>query len=941
MNYTKDDFIFNEDKTSVIQCPCGQAALKSEYIKAKREYRVLFNTETCLKCDELPRCEGRFQGKYYTIMLRNTNIRTIDDSLRLFSKEDRKFDDFIYVSLNKVLREVDLFTTVIASGEAYRASSYVEAGQRATLIGILVYIRHFADVINQINDLKKVITILIHNFTVYIERSNWTKYRNINTCEKRVMSEIAREIEGLLNVIDKLDLKEKIFCVLNIKKWASLGSVLLDKKILDENSYNINIHALLNDDVIVEGVFIIPNKIDEKIKGINYIWRYNGNDRGDNLYNEYSKKYEEYRNKSYDKNKVIYNKYYDEACECFRNMELEEAEDLFNKIIECDQIYEYTSGAYVSLAAIELYKNSSTDDSLRKKVELLLNKALEINPSNVKVPMTFIQLYMRSLDYKQALYWLKKCREDNYKSVLDDLETKLQESLPYYRIMNHLDKEYNKRFNSQEAYEFYCEAASIFPDNLYLQCTVASILQLREETGLLKAYEIYQTIMSKYPNVHLGYMLAAEACGNGYLNRPHECIMYCEKAIQLLDSETKNIRATLDKMEYFEYKFHVEGILINALISLKRYDEAIKLLKKRVQENPNNNDIHNLALALYFVKNYEESIAYCQRELFIEEDELSFTLLGKNFYSLKEYGKAAEFFKKALSFMNDNDTGLLFFKDENGNETISFSKREWELKRLEEIYVPLIDCYFRQGDYITAKGIWLIAKEQFPEQTSIDVWGNIIDQTLDISGRTERMNEQYLAIKQELEGEREKNRNKDKTIRQWAVELMKIQGDVGDIEEMDEDTWELFSEKIENTISKMTTDMKLSNSYAEIKADFRRSFPKLEENSLEFLTTAEYLYRINMNNIIDFAPIMVEYCKVIENELRVVLVAKDMMLGNALKHIKNLNISPLIHKYNQLNEIYTYRNGSAHTGLSTKEKVEKVRQLFFDRGVLKTICSMK
>jgi len=43
----------------------------------------------------------------------------------------------------------------------------------------------------------------------------------------------------------------------------------------------------------------------------------------------------------------------------------------------------------------------------------------------------------------------------------------------------------------------------------------------------------------------------------------------------------------------------------------------------------------------------------------------------------------------------------------------------------------------------------------------------------------------------------------------------------------------------------------------------------------------------------------------------------------------------------ELREIYKNRNGSAHTGFSTKEKVKRVRDLLINMGVLEAICIMK
>lgn len=108
------------------------------------------------------------------------------------------------------------------------------------------------------------------------------------------------------------------------------------------------------------------------------------------------------------------------------------------------------------------------------------------------------------------------------------------------------------------------------------------------------------------------------------------------------------------------------------------------------------------------------------------------------------------------------------------------------------------------------------------------------------------------------------------------------------------------------------------------------------------MATAEYLFQHHKDSTIDFAPIMVEFCKVVENELRILLKQDNLTLGQAIQQIEQFKINPLIKELSKLKEIYLCRNGSAHTGVSTKEKVERIRELLIgSNSVLDAICQMK
>ncbi|SER92670.1 hypothetical protein SAMN04487944_1132 [Gracilibacillus ureilyticus] len=134
--------------------------------------------------------------------------------------------------------------------------------------------------------------------------------------------------------------------------------------------------------------------------------------------------------------------------------------------------------------------------------------------------------------------------------------------------------------------------------------------------------------------------------------------------------------------------------------------------------------------------------------------------------------------------------------------------------------------------------------------------------------------------------------------------------------------------------------------YIQLKEKIEKRFPNLHPDSLEFLTTGEYLYQVHQDNIIDFAPIVVEFSKVVENELNhslknhnIINKKQSLTLGQIYHKFNNVSIKnwPNIHEFLEL--VIKLRNGSAHTGKSTKSKVNSLRNMLFNDNWLQLITN--
>ncbi|MGH4122444.1 MAG: hypothetical protein ACREV6_05895 [Clostridium sp.] len=81
-----------------------------------------------------------------------------------------------------------------------------------------------------------------------------------------------------------------------------------------------------------------------------------------------------------------------------------------------------------------------------------------------------------------------------------------------------------------------------------------------------------------------------------------------------------------------------------------------------------------------------------------------------------------------------------------------------------------------------------------------------------------------------------------------------------------------------------------------IQGEVNANYPHLDSTAKEFLVTANLLFELHQNSVIDFAPIIVEYSKVVEKQLRYLLgsllTAEEKMLGQVIWKIKEDSIPP-------------------------------------------------
>jgi tetratricopeptide (TPR) repeat protein len=406
-----------------------------------------------------------------------------------------------------------------------------------------------------------------------------------------------------------------------------------------------------------------------------------------------------------------------------------------------------------------------------------------------------------------------------------------------------------------------------------------------------------------------------------------------EKALKNADSDLRN--------DFIQLKFNTETVLASLYIVQEKSEKAMSILERHLQQAPNNTDIYNYARALFQLKRYNESVEYCNRALFLAEDESSLSLLAENYYCMKNYDLAAKTYREALAFL-EKDNRTLIYIDANNKPLISWQKDVWHEWWFRKIIGNLVPSYCIIQDYVSAKVFRDLALSKYSDMESLQMWGPIID-------KQDELSEKYHDICNQFELEKKMAAERTNKIRQWAQSLMQSQKSnfCTTIDLDNEENWGNFAQAVDSIIENMKNENgNNSQQYDDILRQTQRKYPRLEQNSIDFLTTAEYLYSVHKGIRMDFAPIMVEYCKVIEYELKKILgifLANRMELRfvDMIDLVRRNNINKLGNIADKLDKIRHLRNGSAHIGFSTEAKVLKVRQLLFDDEIINKLCSGK
>jgi tetratricopeptide (TPR) repeat protein len=597
----------------------------------------------------------------------------------------------------------------------------------------------------------------------------------------------------------------------------------------------------------------------------------------------------------------------------------------FEEIANVGGNFKYLSGTYVNLAKIEIETNSFQDQESLLKAEQYIKKALEIKPENQQAMVMAITLYIFKRDICNTISYYLELTDSAAITYSSNLMGVLQQIILEQDVTREVIEAVEKLYNSNKKHA----AFAVILANAYLAINEGN-----------KSYFIYRSFLEHSPKDLFILNNLSLLCSS--LNLGEEAVEHALKGLEILDGYRKNGQTILVE----RYKDLSNVLLSNlgtAYVQLNESNKVIELLAERVISNPNNTDLSNLAFAYFKLDEFQQALAYCDKALLISVDEQCLLLKAECLYLLENYEEATVYYKKALSIIEE-DT-ILEFAEPSGETRKSYIFNSKLTKK--DIYINLIHGYIAAEEYVSAKAVVNLALGQYPNESQMKKLDRNIDSFIKLESNQEKIKQKTKELEDDLIHQKRKLNEEKHEIREWAINLLKLQNSQingNDVES--EDDWRSVVKQLHDIAIIMKESVAHKADYDQIKKELKEKFPSISNDALTFLATGEFLFNVHYESTIDFAPVMVEYSKVIECELNRLLKQKGLVtgdqnltLGQMKYQMDKFRISSIPELSKCLTLLIKYRNGSAHTGFSTKAKVQKIRNLIIHEGFLQSILN--
>ena len=343
-------------------------------------------------------------------------------------------------------------------------------------------------------------------------------------------------------------------------------------------------------------------------------------------------------------------------------------------------------------------------------------------------------------------------------------------------------------------------------------------------------------------------------------------------------------------------------------------------------------------------------------------DETDLLDVARAYMGLGEHERAVEYLKNAIRYAEDDKQR----KAAGKWDTYEFAGKVVATTKLDsfdtvypQIFQNLIQSLILLGRREEARAAYHEMEKR------VDNPGLLLDVRLTVAAANSLAdeNDRVQMAYQRMEGElSQKETELGRCLRDmkgWYEKLLALQSLDSDAEVSDEE-WEAgLGKRMDEVIAELSSSCIKSHG-----ADFYKHmsrvgqrFPSLDKKAKQFLASAEQMYAVLKDNeIIDFAPVMVEYCKVFELALWQYLDASleyygecaEVMskklpktLGTAVRIVQDAVGKPLYVYCNELKEIRYFRNESAHINMKRIPDVERIRELIWQTGLLSDMLPAK
>ena len=597
-----------------------------------------------------------------------------------------------------------------------------------------------------------------------------------------------------------------------------------------------------------------------------------------------------------------------EANKCYKIL------DIGKRIIEHQQNSICATGTYVNMALAKrvLYLLNHNQLDLEEAKDFC-SRALELKHNN---QVALRMLYGICLDLKQYGDANRALAQYEDTNIYAPMSVQIVEE--YQNAIEWANREEYREENKKGLDEITNTLFEKFGMNAGL-CAVAISYYLGVGNDALKAYELGKRSVEEYPN-SVTYNSLGWVCLTPEINRKDIAVGFFEKAIELAEDE--------------ELKKDITGNYFIALLENEQFKEAEKVMCDLVDEHPCNQNFSNYAELLKRQGKLEDALEWGKKALFIVEDDTTLLVVADIYKKMKQYENAVFMYQKCLEHISV-DENVYQFQDINGKQLYSIASNNSLGMIMFEALKGIISAYSFLREYEQAKAYLLIAKEKMPQKSEWEIW----EQTLP---EIESANQRYIEIKEQLSQNSKKAVEQKRSVRQWALQLIQLQNNSGQLNLDENDDWDKYLEKMDEVLNQMVQAVnKDSIIYQNSRNWVNSTYTHLDADAKEFLITAETLYEIHKMSIIDFAPIIVEYCKVVEKQLRVLLgsqIPSSMhMLGQIIGAISTNNIHPYTLYLSDLQAVNQLRRNSAHTGLLVRNDADTIRNILYVNNLLNNL----
>lgn len=570
------------------------------------------------------------------------------------------------------------------------------------------------------------------------------------------------------------------------------------------------------------------------------------------------------------------------------------------------------TGTYVNMAVakrILYYIKNQSEDLLQ--AENYCYESLKLKHNNQAAIAQCFGICLELKKYKEA------------KKILEfyDKDEKLRNPLSMQIVTEYqaaIGRANNEDFNT-ETKNVLDEITNIlfekFGKNAGL-CAVVMMYYMGVGNDVLEAYELGKRSIESFPSYQV-YCNLGWLCAHSQINKLNDAVSYFAEAIKLCDDNNVCRR--------------IQGNYMVALAENGKLEEALALGQKLIKEDPCNQNYSNYAELLKRQGNLAEALKWGRKALFIVEDDTTLLVVADIYRRLCDYENAEQMYEKCIEHIN-NKNNTYRFQDTDGVVLYSMAPDSSMNEILYEALNGLIQVYNSQKEYELARTYATVAKEKLPRKNDWEIWLKVLPE---IENKTQL----YESVKQKLEQSLNENKNQKTSFRLWAQQLIQLQDNVNGLDLDDGDEWEKYEEKMNEILVEMSKIInKESNVYQQKLAWINNAFATLDSDAKGFLVTAEILFELHKTSTIDFAPIIVEYSKVVEKQLRVKLgtqIPPDKhMLGQVIGCISSNHIAPYDAYLTDLQAVNNMRKRSAHTGTLLKTDVDNMRNIFYQNNLL-------